>query len=137
MHHLINSPFLQRRNHAELEETEAKIAKISGIPADSLLVVPVFYPERFRAKDVLIYEMGKKLCSLKERRPAHFQSMEETARSYTALRICTQEEYREKLSSPAVSSAVIDLVLTPSGPPPHEAAPLCQNKTKQNHTISH
>ena len=115
MHHLINSPFLQRRNNAELEETEAKIAKISGIPADSLLVVPVFYPERFRAKDVLIYEMGKKLCSLKERRPAHFQSMEETARSYTALRICTQEEYREKLSSPAVSSAVIDLVLTPSG----------------------
>ncbi len=115
MRHLIASPVLQRKNHLGLEKLEIKVAEIAGLPSESVLVVPVFYPERFQAKDVLICEMGQKLGSLKERRPAHFRSMEETARSYTALRICAPEEYRERLSSPPVSNAVIDLVLTQSG----------------------
>ncbi len=113
MNQLVASPALQKKNHPQMEDLEDKIADVVGIPRGDVLVVPVFNPERFQAKDITIYGSDKKLHSLRERRPAHFAGMEETARSYSALRICTRPEYRKLLSgqSPA---RMLDLILSTS-----------------------
>ena len=76
-----------------------------------VLVVPVFNPERFKANDVMVYGDDGKLHSLKGWRPAHFSGMEETARSYFALRICTLERDRRILSSPEVADKVFNFVM--------------------------
>ena len=85
---------------------------MAGIPKEYILVLPVFNPERFEAKDILIYGSDGNLHSLRERRPEHFKQMEETARSYFALRICTPERYRSKLSNPPVAEEIFGFVMT-------------------------
>ncbi len=110
MHRMSNSPALQKNNHAGLEDLEAAIATVLGIPEDGILIVPVFYPERFVAEDVNILGGGGHIHSLKERRPDHFKAMEETARSYTALRICASEEYRERLSDKQTVPAIMEVI---------------------------
>jgi len=111
MGRLVEAPLLQKKNQAGLTRLEDTISEAAGLPKGNVLVVPVFNPERFRAKDVMIYGSDKKLHSLRERRPAHFDSMEETARSYAALRICVREEYRRVMSSPKIAKEVLRLVL--------------------------
>ena len=114
MHRITASPSLQRNNHAALERLEKSIAKILKVPADGILLVPVFYPERFAVEDVNILGSGGHIDSLKEKRPAHFAGMEETARSYAALRICAAEEYRTVLSAERTApdiEAIINSVL--------------------------
>jgi hypothetical protein len=111
MHSLVNSPLLQKANHESLEQIEGKIAECAGIPPSAVLLVPVFNPERFEAQDVnVLYGNQREIHSLKELRPRHFLAMEETARSYTALRICTLKEYRGILSSAAVAEKVASLL---------------------------
>ena len=109
---LMHTASLQKKNHRELERLENRIADLACIPAGSVLVVPVFNPERFRAKDVTVYGSDGKLHSLRERRPAHFTDMEETARSYFALRVCVQPEHRSLLSEPLMASNIVDLIMT-------------------------
>lgn len=111
MSRLIKSPVLQKGNQKGLERLEDTISEVAGLPNGSILVVPVFNPERFTAKDVMIYGSDKRLHSLRERRPAHFDSMEETARSYAALRICVPEKYRRTISFPKIAEKVLELVL--------------------------
>jgi len=98
MGRLTQLPMLQKKNHAELDVLEERIAEAVGAPPHTILVVPVFNPERFRPKDVSIYGSDGKLHSLKERRPAHYAHLGEAAASYAALRICTPEEYRKRVS---------------------------------------
>lgn len=114
MERLTLSPALQKKNHEYIGDLEARIAECAGMPRGSVLVVPVFNPERFRASDIVIYGSDRKLHSLRERRPAHFANMEETARSYTALRICTPPGYRAALSAPATARRVADLLFSES-----------------------
>ena len=97
MDRLTQFPMLQKENHWGLEALEQEIAARAKIPQHSVLVVPVFNPERFCPKDVQIYGSDGKLHSLRDRRPAHYARLEETAASYVALRICAQEQYREQL----------------------------------------
>jgi HD superfamily phosphohydrolase len=97
MDRLTQLPMLQKDNYLGLETLEQEIAKIAKIPQHSVLVVPVFNPERFCPKDVQIYGSDGKLHSLKARRRAHYARLEETAASYAALRICVQEQHRRQL----------------------------------------
>lgn len=111
MKSLMNSPMLQQKNQAGLDETENKIAKVAGVPQYAVVLVPVFNPGKFEAKDILIFTNGGKLESLKKRFPAHFKNMEEVAQSYIALRICTLEKYRKKLSGDKMARAIIKLLM--------------------------
>jgi HD superfamily phosphohydrolase len=110
MNALVRAPLLQKRSHAALEHLEEMIAREVGLPEQSVLVVPVFNPERFQPKDVKIYGSTGKLHSLRERRPSHYARMEELAQSYVALRICTPKECRVALS--AAGPLVHDLVIS-------------------------
>ncbi|MEK9179935.1 MAG: HD domain-containing protein [Patescibacteria group bacterium] len=110
---LMKSSALDQKNQAGLGELEKKIANIAGIPEAAVLVVPVFNPGRFQAKDVRIHKDGR-ISSLKERYPAHFQNMEEVAQSYIALRICVPEKYRKQLSDPKTAKEVLDIVMKSS-----------------------
>jgi HD superfamily phosphohydrolase len=107
---LVNSQSLQKENHPGVEELEQEIASVTKIPNHEILVVPVFNPERFRAQDISILGSNGEIHSLRERRPAHFNNMEETARSYTALRICTPEKYRKVLAEKKNAGKVFDIV---------------------------
>ena len=101
---------LQKNNHAGLGNLETLIAQAVAVPVDKVLVVPVFYPERFEAQDVNILSGNGNLYSLKSWRPDYFKAMEETARSYAALRICVSEEYRDILSAPQAVSMVREII---------------------------
>jgi HD superfamily phosphohydrolase len=107
---LVNSPKFQKKNHVGLETLENAIAAEAGIPSGMVLAVPVFNPERFSPKDVAIYGSDGALHSLEERRPAHFREMQETARSYFALRVCTLAQYREILSAPQMAERIFRLI---------------------------
>ncbi|MBU6500290.1 MAG: hypothetical protein KGJ89_00430 [Patescibacteria group bacterium] len=108
---LTSSPSLKQKNLSGLEELEGKIAALSGIPKNSVLIVPVFNPDRFTAKDIKIYKSNGNPESLQKLLPAHFKNMEEIAHSYWTLRICTQEQYRNTLSSPKVAKEIFDLLI--------------------------
>ncbi|HEY0010804.1 MAG TPA: hypothetical protein VGB97_02720 [Candidatus Paceibacterota bacterium] len=101
MSRLVTSPHLDKKNHEKLEAVEADIEDAVRLPAGSVLVVPVFNPERFRTKDVEVLGSNGEVHSLLERRPKTFEGMGELARSYEALRICTTPEHRETLSRAA------------------------------------
>lgn len=110
MSRLVKSPNLNQKKPAALGELENKIAALADIPEEAVLVVPIFNPERFAAKDIKIYRKNGATESLKDRLPAHFKNMEEVARSYLALRVCTLEKYRKNLSAPSVAKNVADLI---------------------------
>jgi HD superfamily phosphohydrolase len=112
MQMLIDSPRLGKQNHAALEDLEQAIEGAVKLPVGSVLVVPVFNPERFRAQDVMLLGDNECLHSLKGRRPAHFEKMWETGRAYTAFRVCAPPEHREALSRAAaeVEDVVVSFV---------------------------
>lgn len=114
---IVDSPLLQKRSHEELAWLENEIAALAGLPENSVIVVPIFHPEKFQAQDILLYGDDGRLRSLRELRPAHFADMEETARSYLALRICTLPEHREALSSPQTAKKIFDFVMNTMGRP--------------------
>lgn len=112
MEQLVQSPVLQKKNHAQLEEIEEKIGRIAHIPPRDVLVVPVFGPERFEVKDIMIYGSDGNLHSLRARYEETWKGMEEQGRSYAALRVCVSEEHREKVSSLPVANTVCDFILS-------------------------
>lgn len=107
---ITGSPVLQKSNHEGLALLETAIDDEAGLPRGTSLVVPVFNPERFKAKDVTVLGSDGKLHSLRDRRPAHFAGMEETAESYVALRICTRPEFRTALSEPKTAQKILSLI---------------------------
>lgn len=111
MEKLTSAPILNQKNQEGLESLEAKIAAIAGLPEDDVLLVPVFSPRRFEARDIMIYSADGPLESLKAKRPAHFEEMRETAQSYLALRICTTEKYRKTLSEEGLAQEIFNLVV--------------------------
>lgn len=113
MRRITGNPRLQMHAHDELDRLEDRIETITGLPADTVLVVPVFNPERFDAQDITVLQGNQRnVHSLRAMRPGHFASMEETARSYTAFRICTTEEHRQHLSGSTLASAAVEAVFS-------------------------
>lgn len=110
MRAITSSPHFDQKKPAALEEMEKKIAEIAGVAANDILLVPIFNSERFTAKDVKIYRKNGALDSLKDRYPAHFANMEEVARSYLALRVCTLEKHRAKLGEEKTAKKIFDLI---------------------------
>jgi len=107
MARLINSPTFRVKNQSGLEAAEAEIAKIAGIPPKFVLIAPIATPERFDARDIMIYQdNAKKLVSLRKQYPAHFKNLEEIAQSYLAFRVCTTEKYRKTLSTPRTARKI-------------------------------
>jgi HD superfamily phosphohydrolase len=101
MNKLLASPALAKQNHLALEMLESKVAKLCELPSEDVVIVPVFYAERFWSKDVHILGGDGKVHSMRERRPKAFESMEETARSRVAIRVCVPEEVRARVSEKA------------------------------------
>ncbi len=98
---IIRSTRLRKENHEILEAVETRIASLLKLPLEQIVLVPAFYANRFVSTDVHIYGSDGRLSSLRERRGAAFDSMEETARAYAALRICVPNEHREATSKAA------------------------------------
>jgi HD superfamily phosphohydrolase len=96
MQALVHSPTLRKDNHAGLERLETRIANVLGIEPCEVAVVPAMYADRFKSTDVMICGSDGGMHSLRARRPKAFESMEETARSYWAVRVCVPDEYRER-----------------------------------------
>jgi HD superfamily phosphohydrolase len=109
---LVTSSSLRKENHAGLEALEDAIADVADIPRGHVLVVPVFYPGRFKAQDVMVLGNSHHIQSLRDLRPKHFAAMEEMARSYVALRVCTVQEHRSHLSSPNIVAKVLPLLFS-------------------------
>ncbi len=105
---LITAKHLQVKNQIGLAALEDDIARLAGLPPNTVLVVPITDPGRFDAQDIKVYRgRSKKPGSLKTRYPAHFKNIKEVSQTYVAFRICTTEQYRARLSSPRIASQIL------------------------------
>ena len=84
-----------------LADFENGIAKLAGIPEDSVAVVPPMSHHRFIPEDVKIYGRNGNIAMLSDFYPQHFKAMQEYGQSHHLLRICTFPEYRDKLNQKA------------------------------------
>lgn len=84
-----------------LADFEDGIAKLAGIPKESVVVVPQMSHHRFVPEEVKVYGRDGKIVLLSDFYPHHFQSLIEYGRSHQVLRICTFPEHRDKLSQNA------------------------------------
>ncbi len=110
--HLIHAPNLQLNHQEGLGMAENRIAFAMSIPPEQVLVVPITNPERFEARDILVYQGPRAApVSLKARYPAHFKNLQEVAEDYLAFRVCTTEPYRAKLSEPRMARRVFRLLM--------------------------
>ncbi len=97
MKKLTDSKNLSDYNQPALLELESKIAKAIGLETKDILVITVVSPERFITQDINILRSNGQISSLKKDYPGHFFDLAETAKSYTALRVCSKDIHREKL----------------------------------------
>ena len=97
-----------------IADTELKLAQIARLPSWSILLLPVADPSRFIPQNIKILAKGG-LDSLKEIRPDHFRAMEETAHSYTSIRIATFPEFREKVAGAKVAEALAGFLIESAG----------------------
>lgn len=118
MKRLMKNHRFAEKNQEGLAALEDAIAKLAGLPKNSVLVSPIHSTERFEAQDIMIYQgqggragTAKKLASLKARYPAHFKNIQEVAQTYLAFRVCTTEKYRSRLSNPKMAKKVLALIL--------------------------
>lgn len=84
-----------------LADFEDGIAKLAGIPRESVIVVPAMSHHRFIPEDVKVYSHNGKIMKLSDYYPHHFASLVEYGRSHQVLRICAFPEYRDRLSQHA------------------------------------
>src|SRR3989338_28599 len=83
---------------SQLEKLEAQIEKLAGLPDNSVFIVPSNSSERFVPKDINIYVQGGGMAKLSDYFKVHYRSLIEEGKSYMTIRICTFQEYRDKLS---------------------------------------
>lgn len=84
-----------------LADFEDGIARLAGIPKESVVVVPQMSHHRFIPEDVKVYGRDGKIVMLRNFYPNHFASLIEYGRSHQVLRICAFPEYRDQLSAHA------------------------------------
>ena len=84
-----------------LADFESGIAKLAGIPEESIIVVPPMSHHRFVPEDVKVYGRDGNIVLLSDFYPQHFAAMTEYGKSHHLLRICAFPEYRDKLSQNA------------------------------------
>lgn len=109
MEKIAASPSFSDRNQQSLLHMEEMIAKAIGLEQDDILVVTIVSPDRFRTQDISILTSGGEVASLRERYPNHFLDLGETAKAYTALRICSKNKNRDKLAKNA--DLIKDIIL--------------------------
>ncbi len=77
-------------NHAspnDLEELEAKIAKLIKVPAYKVVIVPTLTPWRFVPQDILYHDNGR-ILSLKDTQKEYFDALRYEMNDYMAVRVC-------------------------------------------------
>ncbi|OGN22087.1 MAG: hypothetical protein A2918_02905 [Candidatus Yanofskybacteria bacterium RIFCSPLOWO2_01_FULL_42_49] len=79
--------FLKHAPPQALENIEADIAKLVGVPAYKIIVVPTLTPWRFAPKDILYHDDGE-IFSLKKTQKKYFDTLREEMSDYLALRVC-------------------------------------------------
>ena len=84
-----------------LADFEDGVARLAGIPKESVVVVPQMSHHRFIPEDVKVYGRDGKIVLLSDFYPNHFKSLVEYGRSHQVLRICAFPEYRDQLSQNA------------------------------------
>ncbi|MEX2145255.1 MAG: HD domain-containing protein [Candidatus Spechtbacterales bacterium] len=101
---IINSDHFKTPSRLEMVENE--IAKLAGLPAESVLIVPPTSLTRFNPQDIDIYISEGKTRKLSDYFGKHFSALEEEGKSYSVMRVCTFKEHREKLSEPKTARKV-------------------------------
>lgn len=79
--------FIKYSSPQALEEIEADIAELIGVPAYRIIIVPTLTPWRFAPKDILYHDDGK-VFSLKKTQSKYFDALREEMSDYLALRVC-------------------------------------------------
>jgi HD superfamily phosphohydrolase len=105
---LTASPYLS--SPSALEQVEAEIEQLAGLPAHSVVVLPPTTPERFVPQDITIYTRTKP-AKLSDYYADHYRALREEGLSYMALRICTFGAGRQILSRPAVAHDIRSYLL--------------------------
>ncbi len=77
---------------------ETKIAQKSCLPPDSVFIVPVVSKRRFVPVDVPVYDRGRRVSTLRDMYPRHYDALQEQADDYAAIRVCVFKEHRDVLS---------------------------------------
>lgn len=96
----------------KLEELEAEVENIAGLPKNSVLIVPPVSADRFRPQDITIVRDDGEFAKLSDYYPEHFHALEEEGKSYVVLRVCAFEEYREQLAKKDVAEKVSDYLVS-------------------------
>ena len=91
---------------SRLEMVENEIARLTGLPSESILIVPPSSLTRFSPQDIDIYISEGKTAKLSDYFAEHFRALEEEGKSYSVMRVCTFKEHREKLSEPKTARKV-------------------------------
>ncbi|MEK7464504.1 MAG: HD domain-containing protein [Patescibacteria group bacterium] len=107
---LINSPYMN--DLGELEKLEEKIAELTGIPKEAIVMLPPFSKNRFEPQDINVYTREGKIRLISQIYPNHFEAMKEYGRSHLSLRIGVFNEYRKSLydQSEKIKNHLISLV---------------------------
>lgn len=79
--------FIKHSSPQALEEIEADIAKLIGVPPYMVIIVPTLTPWRFAPKDILYHDDGE-IFSLKKTQKKYFDALREEMNDYLALRVC-------------------------------------------------
>jgi len=85
------------------------IAKITDIPENSILVIPITSLERFEATDIRIYNSEQTLKSVYKK---HFEDMADVGYGYANLKVCALAKFREKLSEENTAQKVYEYLQT-------------------------
>lgn len=104
--------FARFRRPQDASDLERTLARMAGIPEESILVVPAVSSSRFEPEDVPICDGNKIIGSLKGMRPAFYHHIGEVKDSQAAVRVCVFEEYRERVSSPRVAGKIFEYLLS-------------------------
>lgn len=79
--------FMKHASPKDLEDLETKIAKLVGVPAYKIVIVPTLTPWRFVPQDILYHDDGR-ILSLKDTQKEYFEALRSEMSDYMAIRIC-------------------------------------------------
>lgn len=94
-----------------MEQLEAGIAEIAGLPGYAVTITLATSSQRFVPPDITVSEASQPIGTLRQLRPHHYASLREIAESRAVLRVCVFDEYRAKLASPPLAQKIIEYIL--------------------------
>lgn len=90
-----------------LSNLERQIAELTGLPEDTVFLVPNVAHTRFIPRDIRVHDFGRFVRTLKVLYPCHYEALTELAEDYAAVRVAVPKENREQFSNPDISDKVI------------------------------